>query len=101
MSLAGYNSRTADLEAFCAYCVKRHETLDAALECYAHLEYRKMRWKKVIKMQQSEERLYKRLEALQTDERPLVLAYGSWGLVAGRAGTACNRGKTLRASASA
>tara|TARA_B110001450_G_scaffold60506_1_gene57222 strand:- start:2356 stop:2748 length:393 start_codon:yes stop_codon:yes gene_type:complete len=34
----------------------------------------------------------KRLEALKTDERPLVLAYGSRGLIAGRSGAACNKG---------
>ena len=45
-----------------------------------------------ITTQQSDERLYTRLEALQTDERPLVLAYGSWGLVAGKVGAACNKG---------
>ena len=44
------------------------------------------------KTQQSEERLYKRLEALQNDSRPLVLAYGSWGMVAGKPGAVCNRG---------
>ena len=43
--------------------------------------------------QVSEELLYKRLEKLRTadDSRPLCLAYGSWGLVAGRVG-ACNKG---------
>ena len=35
-----------------------------------------------------------RLSAMHTkeDERKLVLAYGAWGLVAGRAGSACNKG---------
>jgi hypothetical protein len=46
----------------------------------------------VIKTQQSEERLYKDLEKLKTDSRSLVLAYGSWGMVAGRPGMACNKG---------
>ena len=91
-ALAGYNSRTADLEAFCAYCAKRHDTLDDVLQSYANPSFRKRRWKVAIKSQQSEERLYQRLEQLKTDHRPLVLAYGSWGLVAGRPGSACNRG---------
>ena len=91
-AMAGCDSRTARLEGFRAYCQKRHEALEDRLACYASLAFRRRRWKTAIKAQQSEERLYKRLEALRTDERPLVLAYGSWGLVAGVAGAACNRG---------
>ena len=92
--LAGYHSRTTDLARFAAYCAKRHATLDDCLAFYGDLGHRRRRWKTVIKAQQSEERLYKRLEALKPtgDARTLVLAYGSWGLVAGRAGAACNRG---------
>ena len=68
--------------------------MDACLAFYADIGHRKRRWKTSIKAQQSEERLYKRLEAIKKkgDDRPTVLAYGSWGLVAGRAGAACNRG---------
>jgi hypothetical protein len=92
--LAGFRSRTADLEAFCAYCGKRHETLDECLAFYADLGHRKRRWKTAIKAQASEERLCKRLEGIKKkdDGRPIVLAYGSWGMVAGRAGAACNKG---------
>ena len=92
--LSGYHSRTTDLERFAAYCAKRHATLDDCLGFYGDLGHRKRRWKTVIKAQQSEERLCKRLEALKPkdDARQLVLAYGSWGLVAGRAGAACNKG---------
>ena len=89
---AGFNSRSADVETFCAYCAKRHEHLEECLSYYCRIEHRRRRWKTSIKAQQSEERLYKKLEALKSDERPLVLAYGSWGLVAGKAGAACNRG---------
>ena len=91
-ALSGFNSRTASLADFCAYCAKRHETLDKCLAFYGHLDHRRRRWKTVIKTQKSEERLYKDLEKLKTDSRPLVLAYGSWGMVAGRPGMACNKG---------
>ena len=91
-ALAGCRSRTAHLDAFCDYCRKRHETLEECLACYANLNFRRRRWKKVIKEQASEEKLYKRLDALKKDSRPLVLAYGSWGLIAGRSGAACNKG---------
>ena len=90
--LAGFHSRSSNLEAFCAYCGKRHKSLDVCLAFYSELGHRKRRWKTAIKAQQSEERLYKRLESIKKDSRPMVLAYGSWGMVAGRAGAACNRG---------
>lgn len=90
--LTGFNSRTASLADFRSYCVRRHETLDECLAFYADMGHRRRRWKTAIKMQKSEERLYKKLKALKTDSRPLVLAYGSWGMVAGRPGAACNKG---------
>ena len=68
--------------------------MELALAFYSHIGHRQRRWKKAIKTQQSEERLYKRLEGIKKkgDSRPLVLAYGSWGLVAGKPGMACNKG---------
>ncbi len=92
--LTGFNSRSADLVTFCAYCAQRHRALDHCLPFYAEIGHRKRRWKTSIKTQQSEERLYERLKQLQKrgDRRPLVLAYGSWGLMAGRPGMACNKG---------
>lgn len=90
--LAGFSSRTADLSGFCEYCAMRHQSLNDCLDFYSIMGHRKRRWKSSIKLQQSEERLYKRLEKLRDDGRPLVLAYGSWGMVAGRSGMICNRG---------
>ena len=90
--LAGFNSRTANLAAFSSYCNRRHEALDECLAFYGRIDHRRRRWKTAIKTQKSEERLYKDLEKLKTDARPLVLAYGSWGMVAGRPGAACNKG---------
>ena len=87
--LAGFNSRSIDLSTFCSYCKKRREKMEECLSFCSRIEHRKRRWKASIKEQQSEERLFKRLKTLQTDSRPLVLAYGSWGLVAGRANAAC------------
>ena len=84
-SLAGFHSRSSTLDDFKAYCERRHETLDACLDFYGQLPHRQRRWKTSIKTQQSEERLYQRLEAIHEkgDDRPMVLAYGSWGLIAG------------------
>ena len=50
------------------------------------LDYRQRSWKSKIRAQASEQRLYDRIATLQNDGRPLCLAYGSWGAVAGRAG---------------
>ena len=92
--LADFNSRSADLGTFKAYCAQRRATVEACLAHYARLDYRRRRWKTQIKQQQSEERLFTRLRGMHKpgDERTLVLAYGSWGAVAGRPGTAANRG---------
>jgi hypothetical protein len=77
-----------------AYCVQRRATVEACLPHYARIDYRRRRWKTYIKSQQSEEKLYQRLRGIHKrgDTRTLVLAYGSWGAVAGRPGMAANRG---------
>ena len=90
--LAGFSSRAAALVDFREYCAKRHETLDECLAFYADIGHRRRRWKTAIKTQRSEARLYNDLQKLKTDDRPLVLAYGSWGMVAGRPEMASNRG---------
>eukprot|EP00966_Prymnesium_polylepis_P325129 7381113-Prymnesium_polylepis.1 len=92
--LSDFNSRAADLATFKSYCVQRRQAHAACLAHYGGIEFRRRRWKTVIKTQQSEERLYSRLRAMHKsdDERALVLAYGSWGAVAGRPGMAANRG---------
>jgi hypothetical protein len=89
-ALAGFNSRSSDLTTFRAYCKQRHATLDACFTFYADYGHRQRRWKRAIKVQKSESKLYERLQALQTDKRPLILAYGAWGLTAGN--DPCKRG---------
>jgi len=63
------------------------------LSFYGDIDHRHRRWKSYLKSQQSEERLYRKLRGMHTkgDPRTLVLAYGSWGLIAGRAGSAANK----------
>ena len=90
--LAGCNSRTATAAGFKEYCEKRHAGLEACLHFYSRLQHRIWRRRRCINAQKSEEKLYKRIETFrQHDKRPLVLAYGSWGQVAGRPGAACNK----------
>ena len=93
-ALSLHNSRSADLETFRKFCAQRRDGIDAALAYYEQLEHRRRRWKGYIKAQQSEERLCSRLRAMHSkdDSRTLIIAYGSWGLVAGHPGAPCNRG---------
>ena len=55
---------------------------------------RKRRRTSALKAQQSEARLFNRLRGMHdpSDGRTLVLAYGAWGLVAGRPGGVANKG---------
>jgi hypothetical protein len=91
--LADFNSKTADTGAFCRYCGECLRSLPLRLAHYGDIAHRRRRWKRAIKTQLSDEGLYKRLQGMQNErERPMVLAYGSWGTIAGRAGAACNKG---------
>ena len=93
-ALSLHDSRSPIQRVFYEYCVERRKAHEVALAHYAQLAHRRRRWKTVIKTQQSEELLFSKLRGIHKkgDERTLVLAYGSWGAVAGRAGAACNRG---------
>jgi hypothetical protein len=91
-SLCGYNSRSTSLKQFSSYCAKRHETLESCLTFYGDIIHRKRRWKTAIKAQKSEAQLCNRLKSMKTDKRPLVISYGTWGMVAGTAGAVCNKG---------
>ena len=42
--LTGFHSRTSDLDSFCAYCRKRHESLDVCLAFYADLGPSRLGW---------------------------------------------------------
>ena len=63
-------------------------------EFYDQLPHRERRRKTKIKMQKSEAKLVNQISAMHTveDKRHFVLAYGAWGLVAGRPNTVANKG---------
>lgn len=91
-SLSQFNSRSANLETFRSYVTARQTHLNAFMNYYGELHHRQRHWKTYIKRQKSEQNLYNRLAAFQKDDdRKIVLAYGSWGLVAGSP-SACNKG---------
>lgn len=92
--LANTNSYSANVETFRRYIWQRQAGLTECLAFYAQMDHRHRRWKSHLKSQQSEEKLYQKLRTIhkKDDPRTLVLAYGSWGLIAGRAGKTANRG---------
>ena len=82
--LSLYNSRSANSDTFCLYCKQRRNFLQHSLEFYGRMDHRQRRWKRGIKKQQSETKLVKRLNQFKNDDRPILLAYGAWGLGAGK-----------------
>ena len=85
MSLTNHRSKAVSVDAFVAYCACRHSFLNEALSFYGSVDHRHRRRKRIIKSRQSEEKLVRRLKGLQRDDRPLVLAYGSWGATTSKA----------------
>ena len=78
--LSQHNSRSPNLKTFQAYCTCRRAHFRMGLDFYGRLDHRQRRWKRGIKKQQADARMVQKLEDFQKDNRPLVLAYGSWGL---------------------
>jgi hypothetical protein len=96
-ALCLYNSKAPSLQAFSAFAAERRRQLRECPDIrafYDQIEHRNRRRKTRIKMQQSEARLFQRLGAMHqpNDDRQLVLAYGAWGLVAGRPNMVGNKG---------
>ena len=96
--LSLFNSKAPSLAEFARFGAERRRQLRECAEIHAFyddLEHRKRRRKSALKAQQSESRLYDRLRGMHdpaTDGRTLVLAYGAWGLTAGRPNAVCNKG---------
>lgn len=95
--LSLFNSKAPSLAEFARFGAERRRQLREVFEIHAFyddLEHRKRRRKSALKAQQSEARLFNRLRGMHdpSDDRTLVLAYGAWGLVAGRPNAACNKG---------
>ena len=92
--LANTNSYSPAVDTFRRYVCQRQQDIKECFAFYANQGHRCRRWKSYLKSQQSEEKLYKKLRNMhkKQDRRTLILAYGSWGLVAGRAGNAANKG---------
>ena len=95
--LSLFNSKAPSLAEFARFGAARRRQLREVAEIrtfYDDLAHRNRRRKSALKAQQSEARLYDRLRGMHapSDGRTLVLAYGAWGLVAGRPNAAANKG---------
>lgn len=95
--LSELNSKAPSLDEYARFSARRRALLRERAELadfYADTAFRERRRKSKIKAQQSEARLVARISGMHAagDGRKLVLAYGAWGLVAGRPNAPGNRG---------
>lgn len=95
--LSEFHSKAPSLEEYARFSARRRALLrerPELVDFYAHVAFRERRWTSTIKAQRSEALLVNRLKGMHDadDPRRLVLAYGAFGLVAGRPGMACNKG---------
>ena len=95
--LSQFNSKAPSLAGFAEFAYARRRSMNdlpILQEFYNIVAHRERRRKTRIKMQQSEAKLINRISALHSkkDARKLVLAYGAWGMVAGRPNAAGNKG---------
>jgi len=89
VSLSAFYSRALGFHAYRVYCAER--TLERRFRFYGDIVYRQRRWKMHLMRQKSESKVFKAVERLRPkdDGRPLLLAYGAWGL---KPGTICRKG---------
>jgi transposase len=95
--LSAFNSKAPGLEEFARFASARRRAMRETPEIqdfYDEMHHRDRRRKTRIKMQKSESKLIKKINEMhdENDPRKLVLAYGAWGLVAGRPNTVGNKG---------
>jgi hypothetical protein len=91
VSLSAFDLRALGFRAYQSYCAESLRTLERRLAFYGDIRHRQRRWKGHIMRQRSESRLFRAIEKLRPrgDQRPLLLAYGAWGL---KPGTICRKG---------
>ena len=92
LALADFNSRASSTDAFHAYLLHRRNNVDPFSTHYVKGGYRERKWKSFIKKQKSFMNVVRLIKSFKRDERPIVLAYGSWGMAAGVPGSVVNRG---------
>lgn len=88
------NSRSFCTSDLAHYFATRRSLLDEALHCFQPLWRRERRWQRFIRQQKSFTDFAQRIRKMRdrSSDRPFVIAYGSWGGIAGVPGQPCNRG---------
>ena len=99
--LATTNSRSSSVLAVNAnekgsilpYIMKRRQHFDILSAFYGNELYRERKWSSYILRQKSMRKVVQAITKLKRDkDKTLVIAYGSWGEIAGKPGMACNKG---------
>ena len=92
-SLSSTCASVASGAGFGAYIAARAAVLQPLLAHYAQLHFRRHHWRHRRESERSIARFVSQLRGMQRDpHKPLLVAWGAWGAVAGRPGQACNRG---------
>lgn len=92
-TLSSTCASVASSVAFGSYVSARAAVLAPLLAHYAHHHHRRHRWRHRRESERSVARFVSQLKSLQRDPaRPVVVAWGAWGAIAGRPGQPVNRG---------
>jgi hypothetical protein len=93
-TLATTDAQTHSVAAFGAYVTARSAVLAPLLAHYEQLHHRKLRWHGRREGERSIAKFIQQLKDMKRPEKEhMVIAWGAWGMVAGRPGQAVNRGK--------
>ena len=95
-ALSGHSSRSSHVDILAAYFACRRTHLKETLEHFGSLRYRCRAWTRFRRAQRSLSDFVNRIKHLAGNGKPpssrVILAYGSWASVAGKAGRLENRG---------
>ena len=93
-SLSATDASSASSAEFGAYVAARAAVLSRLLTHYAQLHFRHQRWRHRRESERSVARFVQQLKGVQRDpQKPLMVAWGAWGAIAGRPGQVGNRGR--------
>jgi hypothetical protein len=92
-SLSDFRSKSPYMPGLSLYFTTRRSGLDEALTYFALPFHRRQAWERHVLSQKSLTDFVRRVRALgRTENHQVAIAYGSWAAIAGRPGSACNKG---------
>lgn len=93
-TLASTDAKSSSVDGFGAYVAARAAVLQPLLEHYEQLHHRKLRWRGRCEGESSVAKFIERLKGMRREGKEhLVVAWGAWGMTAGRPGQVANKGK--------